>query len=70
MLQHGLMIEDYYKDIFYHLKFGANLRHEWKIPPVLIENAKAFCASALLPDEAALYHIYHDNGKHLCRTID
>lgn len=68
ILQHGLMVKNFYVELIKHLRTSAPLSNQWKLPdwiydPRLIDD--------LLGDEImAEYHVYHDCGKPYCRTVD
>lgn len=58
ILQHGEMVRDYYQDLIAHIRDGAPLRYEWRLPewiadPLLLED---------LPSDAIMaeYHVFHD----------
>lgn len=68
VLQHGLSVARYFKDLHDHLTKGTPLKYEWKLPewcyePCLLEN--------ILPLETIYrYQIYHDCGKPFCIEYD
>jgi len=68
IMDHGQMVARYYKDLVNHLRNGADLENEWRLPdwindPIILEN--------LLPDDIMeTYHIYHDCGKPRCIEWD
>jgi peptidyl-tRNA hydrolase len=68
VLRHGEMVRDHYRDLMDHLRYGSPLRGEWRLPdwirdPLLLEG---------LPSDGVMaeYHVFHDCGKPLCRTVD
>lgn len=68
ILQHGEMVRDYYADLISHLRNGTPLEYQWRMPdwivdPILIEG---------LPSDEIMaeYHLFHDVGKPVCRTVD
>lgn len=68
VLRHGEMVRDHYRDLMDHLRFGSLLRGEWRLPewirdPLLLED---------LPSDEIMaeYHVFHDCGKPVCRTVD
>lgn len=68
VLEHGLSVAKYYRDLINHLQSGKDLNYEWKLPewvydPLILES--------LLPsDVVTSYLIYHDCGKPLCLYFD
>lgn len=68
VLAHGEMVRDHYRDVLDHLRYGSPLRGAWRLPewirdPLLLED---------LPSDGVMseYHVFHDCGKPLCRTVD
>jgi hypothetical protein len=68
VLRHGELVRDHYRYLIAHLRDGAPLLGEWKLPewiadPRLIER--------LLPAPIVeTYALYHDCGKPSVRTVD
>jgi hypothetical protein len=61
VLDHGLMVSEYYQDLVAHLRTGAPLRFTWRLPdwtadPRILEG---------LPSDEVMgeYHVFHDCGK-------
>lgn len=70
ILDHGILVSNYFKDLYNHLKYGSKLKFEWKLQSWLYEN-KDLLLSKLLPlDILETYHIYHDCGKPFCLLIE
>jgi peptidyl-tRNA hydrolase len=68
VLAHGEMVRDHYRDLMDHLRFGSPLRGEWRLPdwihdPLLVEGLPS-------SETMAEYHVFHDCGKPVCRTVD
>lgn len=68
VLAHGEMVRDHYRDLLDHLRYGSSLRGVWRLPewirdPLLLEGLPTDCTMAE-------YHVFHDCGKPLCRTVD
>jgi hypothetical protein len=68
VFEHGEMVRDYYRDLIGHLRDRRPLQFAWRLPnwifdPALIED---------LPSDEVMaeYHLFHDCGKPLCRTVD
>lgn len=70
VLQHGVSVNNKFKELYNHLYNDKPLTSEWKLPEWLIEN-KLYIKSQLLPlDIINEYQIYHDCGKPYCLEID
>lgn len=70
VLEHGLMVCDYYRDLYSHLYEDTRLKYEWKIPNWVMEN-KQFILNELCHDYTMQeYMIMHDCGKPYCRSVD
>lgn len=67
MLDHGLDVRDWYNDLVW-VRFGP--RRDWILPDwyesALLLQGKENIDRRLVE----LYHVYHDCGKPLCRTVD
>ena len=63
MLQHGEAVHEHYRALFDRLEKGEECEQLQKVWALLKDQ---------LPPIDALkrYHVFHDCGKHLCRTID
>lgn len=70
VLQHGESVRDYLFDLINHLRSGAPLKYDWKLPYWVLENKDLLLSS--LPDDETLelYTKFHDCGKPFCLTID
>jgi hypothetical protein len=70
MLQHGQAVHQKYLELRSHLIDGTPLTSEWRLPGYLHDLWETY--KDTLPDEETLrlYQIYHDCGKHICRTVD
>lgn len=70
VLEHGLMVRDYFHDLYFYLCEDTNLRYEWKIPNWVVEN-KQFILNELCDNKTMQgYMVMHDCGKPYCRTVD
>lgn len=70
VLQHGQLVNEYYKDLMSHLLIDSPLNYEWRIPKWVIDN-KSFIINEICNDETMQeYLILHDCGKPYCRTVD
>ncbi|MFZ3482097.1 aminoacyl-tRNA hydrolase [Sphingomonas sp. 3-13AW] len=68
IMGHGGMVRDYYRDLLDHLRYGSELRFEWRLPE-WIHNPRL--VEGLPSDEVmAEYHVFHDVGKPFCRVVD
>lgn len=68
ILDHGLSVHEWFKDLYGYLMRGEPLQRAWRLPdwiddPLLRQKLLDF-------DILATYQTYHDCGKPLCRTID
>lgn len=70
MLQHGQAVHEKWMELFDHLEYHCALTSEWRLPSYIQELWENF--KHTLPNEETirLYQIYHDCGKHICRTVD
>lgn len=68
VLDHGLQVARYFEDLRLHVLYQKPLQYEWRLP----EWALSPVLWQALPPLKTLrnYHIYHDCGKPLCKTID
>lgn len=70
ILQHGILVSQYYLELYSHLQFNNKLTYTWKLPEWLYEN-KEFILNMLLPlSTLTTYQIYHDIGKPYCKIYD
>lgn len=70
ILQHGILVSQYFLDIYSHLQFNSTLQNNWKIPQFIYEN-KDIILDYLLPiGILSTYQIYHDIGKPFCKTYE
>lgn len=68
VLGHGEMVWERYSDLLAHLRDGAPLKGEWRLPG-WIEDPRVL--SGLLDDETMRsYQVYHDCGKPRCLEVD
>lgn len=68
ILQHGISVHNHYKSII--TAIDINDFRKYKIPDKLIKNWKVFKKKLYHIDVMKQYHIYHDCGKPLCRSVD
>jgi hypothetical protein len=70
VLAHGVSVWYYTKDLLHHLKYGSELRFEWKLPTWIHDYKKEILDS--LPPESVLQlaNVLHDCGKPYCIEID
>lgn len=68
VLEHGVSVAKYYRDLLKHLRDGETLSYEWRLPEWVYE---PLIVESLLPTNDVLqYLIYHDCGKPLCIYYD
>jgi len=68
ILEHGLSVAAWFRDLHGHLASGSPLAGRWRLPdwiydPILVH--KLLDANVL-----EIYQVYHDCGKPFCRTVD
>lgn len=69
-MQHGILVNQYFLDLYSHLQFNSKLQYQWKIPTWIYDN-KLFILNNLLPiGILSNYQLYHDIGKPFCKTYD
>jgi len=69
-MQHGILVNQYFLDLYSHLQFNTILQYNWKLPNWIYDN-KEFILDNLLPiGMLSNYQIYHDIGKPFCKTYD
>ncbi|AOG03366.1 hypothetical protein [Bosea sp. RAC05] len=67
VLDHGIMVRDYYKDLIGHIREGNPLQFSWRLPEWITDPR---LKQRLLCDELmATYQVYHDCGKPFCLVI-
>jgi hypothetical protein len=67
VLDHGIMVRDYYQDLINHLRHGSPLVFEWRLPAWIGD--KKLLSSLPSDDVMATYQVYHDCGKPGCLVI-
>lgn len=68
VLQHGLSVARYYKELVDHLTLGKPLSYNWRLPEWVYSSS--IIDSLLDSKTVLLYLLYHDCGKPLCAYID
>jgi len=69
-MQHGILVNQYFLDLYSHLQFNTTLQYKWIIPSWIYDH-KDFILRKLLPIAMlSEYQIYHDIGKSFCKTYD
>lgn len=69
-MQHGILVNQYFLDLYSHLQFNTPLTYNWKLPEWLFDH-KDYILENLLPiGMLSNYQIYHDIGKPFCKTYD
>ena len=69
-MQHGILVNQYFLDLYSHLQFNTTLQYKWIIPSWIYDH-KDFILEKLLPiGMLSEYQIYHDIGKPFCKTYD
>jgi hypothetical protein len=70
VLEHGDLVNRYYKDLMAHLETGAQLQFEWKLPKWVYDYKDVILREIYSPDTMNRYQLMHDCGKPYCRIID
>lgn len=70
VLDHGVLVHDRYFELLRHLRDGAPLEGEWRLPEWLVENRQLVLERLMNDDVVAAYTIHHDCGKPSVLTID
>lgn len=68
ILEHGISVNKYYKDLKSHIIDGKPLEYEWKLPDWIYN--KSIWSNLLEDKDINTYQIYHDCGKPYCLIID
>ena len=68
ILQHGIMVSQYFFDLYSILQFNSKFQYNWKIPSWLIEDKDVILKNLLPLNILTTYQIYHDIGKPYCKT--
>ena len=69
-MQHGILVNQYFLDLYSHLQFNTKLQYNWILPTWIYDN-KDYILKNLLPiGMLSNYQIYHDIGKPFCKTYD
>lgn len=68
VLDHGLSVHEWYRDLYAHLTEGKPLQRLWRMPDWITD---PLIPQKLLDFELLqTYQVYHDCGKPFCRTVD
>ena len=70
ILDHGLLVNSYFLDLYNHLFNGSPLTFSWKLPDNLLSNKELILSNLLPLDIINEYQIWHDCSKPFCRIID
>jgi hypothetical protein len=68
VLDHGLMVADYFNDLKMHVLHGAELRHQWRLPEWISD--PRLWSRLPSPEILGNYHTFHDCGKPFCLVVD
>ncbi|MFC5505320.1 hypothetical protein [Bosea massiliensis] len=68
VLDHGIMVRDYYRDLIGHIRHGHALQLEWRLPDWI--NDPRLLQGLPCDEVMETYHLFHDCGKPHCRTVD
>lgn len=69
-MQHGILVNQYFLDLYSHLQFNTRLAYEWKIPAWAYTYKDKILENLLPIGILSTYQIYHDIGKPFCKTYD
>lgn len=70
VLQHGQLVNKYYKDLINHLRTGSPLKYEWKLSDWMDQYSYEIISNVLDDDTMMRYQTYHDCGKPYVRCLD
>lgn len=70
VLDHGVMVNEYFMDLYAHIFTGSDIVYEWKIPEWLIENKDIIVTNLLDIEVINDYLVFHDCGKPYCLQVD
>lgn len=70
VLEHGIMVCQYFDDLYNFLNNGEPLQYEWKLPEWITDNMDLIINELLDLDIVRCYLVYHDCGKPYCRIVD
>jgi hypothetical protein len=68
--QHGIDVNKYFLDLYFHLEYDLPLKNEWKIPNWIYENENLILKTLLPEYIISKYQIFHDCGKPYCKIYD
>lgn len=66
VLDHGISVDEFYRDLKNHIEKGESLQYDWKLPDWIYEDVVWDNQSDKVHD----YLVYHDCGKPYCRIVD
>lgn len=68
VMEHGISVHNYFKDLVNHFKQDRELKYQWRLPDWL--NESFLWENIYLDKGVENYHIYHDCGKPFCLEVD
>jgi len=68
--EHGVSVEEYFFDLYYHLKDDCELKKEWKLPDWLNSNKQEILSNLHSLETISTYLRFHDCGKPKVKTVD
>lgn len=69
VLEHGVSVAHYFRDLYNHINHNSPLQYEWKLPEWIFDKDLWEFNNLNLKD-VYKYHIYHDCGKPYCLEFD
>jgi len=70
VLDHGKLVNEYYRDLMEYLRKGTPLKHEWKLPDWIDQYGYEIISNVFDDDTMMRYQTYHDCGKPYVRCLD
>lgn len=67
---HGIMVHEYFLDIYEYLQNGSELKYEWKIPEHILNNKEFLLSNIHDLNIIKQYSLLHDCGKPYCLVYD
>ncbi len=68
--EHGISVRDYTFDLLNHLRYGSELKFDWKLPDWVMDNRELILNGLYSDETIKLYTEMHDAGKPFCITFD
>ncbi len=70
VLQHGILVNNYYLDLINHLRMRTPLKYECKLPEWVTTQKEKILSNVYADHTMGRYQIHHDAGKTQCKEVD